>query len=209
MKNLTFYGDVSKALETINKKFSLRNSLKKNFLKKIKEHKIALIVTILSFIIPVSGFLNIVLWLVSIVGVFKCLKNIGLDTFKETSKDKKELKKEISNAKTIIYRFNKKGLILNGINLSDNNFKSNMKSIGTYSEKKLIDDVVIKREEETINTYIKMKDISGKIHILKQTKKQLLEDGIKTKVVSNDYQLLTIKEADLALTKEKKKIRRR
>lgn len=207
MKNLTFYGDVAKSLESINKKFNLKKSLKNNFIKKVKEHKIALIITALSLIIPVSGFLNIVLWLVSIGVGFKCLKNIGFDILKEASKEKKELKKEIAGAKTVLYRFTSNTLKLNGISLSTNNFKGNMKNIGTYSDKKLIKDIVFKREEETINTYIKMKDTSGKIYVLKQMKKQLLTDGKQTKEFSSDYQLLTLKEADKALTKEKQKTR--
>lgn len=208
MKNLTFYGDVAKALDTVNKKFDFRDSLKKNFFEKISEHKIALIVTVLSFIIPVSGLLNILMWLVSIVGIFKCFKKIVLGTFKETAKEKKDFKKKIDDAKTVLFRFNVRSLKLNGVTLSENNFKSNMKNIGTYRNNKFLNGSTAK--EETINTYIKMKDISGKIHVLKQTKKQLLADGMKSdEEATIDYQLLTIKEADLALTEEKRKIRKR
>ncbi len=206
MKKVVFNENINDALNSSKKKFNFKERFIENLKNNLKNNKIILALFVTSTLLfQASPFLfQLLLLPASLVTGFKSLSNIVFKGFADTYVDKINFDKERENAKRIIEAFKRNVLVKNNVYVKEDCY---LKNIGTYSKKKLIENVSIKKEEKTTNNYFKFKDREDKIHVLRQIKKELLEDGISKKVLSTDYELLDFNEANIELKKEKGKIK--
>lgn len=206
MKNVIFNGDINEALNLIKKDFNYNERFIENLKNNAKSKKLTLIIfTLSTFLFCTSPFLiQLFLGPVALVSGFDSFKNIIVKGFIDTYKEKKKFSKEKEQAKRILDSFKRNVLVKANIFVKEDCY---LKNIGTYSKKKIVENIRIKYEEKTTNSYFKFKDRRGRLHVLRQIKKELLENGISQKNISTDYELLDLKEADFELKKEKGKIR--